>query len=134
MYDSYNFPGQKDTLSKTIYTMSSTRARFEVTYIGENCHSLYLNSFCGPYEELLPLLEKLAIWAGNRYGANYTNFYLTTNQNSYTTIGLNELVAKCKFIKCGKNFTNRRTGKSISMYRVDIKTLIKTIKELECSQ
>lgn len=134
MYNSYNFPGNRENCTTTRYAMKSQHARFNVLSIDNNCHSLFLNSFTGKYLDLLPLLKKIAIWA-NRKETSYTNFYLTTNnEDSYYLAGLKRLIKNCKFKKCGRSFTNKRTKNKISMYTVNISTLLKTIKELECSQ
>ena len=129
MYSAHNFPGTRIEIKTYQYRMQNKNASFLVTHIGENCHSLYLNSFYGDYPNLLTLLEKLAYWA--KFKAEYTNFYLTTNNSGYTTVELRKLIEKCKFIKCGRSFTNYRTKNKVSMYRVDIRTLLRTIKELK---
>jgi hypothetical protein len=128
MYSPHTFPGTKEDNLGLKYTMRSKQAYFQVTDLADNCHTLYLHSFYGVYQELLTLLEKLAIWAGNSDNGNYTNFYLANNSYNKT---LQTLIEKCKFKKCGVTFTNKRTTHQVATYTVDINTLLKTIKELK---
>jgi len=128
MYSPHNFPGTRESWLGSKYIMKSKGAYFQVTDLDNNCHTLYLHSFYGNYAGFLPLLEKLTIWAGNPNQGNYTNFYLTNQHNGKE---LQKLIEKCKFKKRGITFTNKRTGYKIETYTVDIKTLLKTIKELK---